>query len=279
MAYKSLLTVLRDPEPSAAHFTLACSLAEEFDAHLQVLCLGIDQMQIGFYYTGATAMMTPDTIAAAEEQATEIKTMVETALKPTDIRYSCEAMVAHWGALGQVVSRFARYADLVILPETFGEGRSPEDETITEAALFQGPAPILTVPDSWAGKTLGKNIVIASNQSPEEMTAVRAALPQLMAAGTTNIAIVDPPSHGPDRSDPGGALSEYLGRHGVRAEISVLARNHARISQTLNDHLEARDADLLIMGAYGHSRLREAVLGGPTRDMLTDPKVPILMAH
>jgi nucleotide-binding universal stress UspA family protein len=93
------------------------------------------------------------------------------------------------------------------------------------------------------------------------------------------IVVVDPPAHGPERSDPGGHLCQLLVRHGVKAEVSVLARTLPHVSDVLARQLRDLDADLLVMGAYGHSRFREAILGGTTRDMLANAEVPVFLAH
>ena len=93
------------------------------------------------------------------------------------------------------------------------------------------------------------------------------------------IVVIDPPVHGAERSDPGGQLCQMLVRHGVRAEVSVLARSEPRISDVLTRHLREQGADLMVMGAYGHSRLREAIVGGATRDMLKHAQVPVFLAH
>ena len=94
-----------------------------------------------------------------------------------------------------------------------------------------------------------------------------------------DVAIIDPPTHGPDRSDPGGQLSQMLVRHGVRAQVSVLAKTMPRVSDILCRHCGDKNADLLVMGAYGHSRFRESILGGATRNMLENSEVPVLLAH
>lgn len=74
-------------------------------------------------------------------------------------------------------------------------------------------------------------------------------------------------------------MARYLVRHGVRAEVAVLARTTAMVVQTLDQHIRDRAAGLLVMGAYGHARLRELILGGTTRDMLRDAAVPVLLAR
>ena len=100
------------------------------------------------------------------------------------------------------------------------------------------------------------------------MSAVRQALPFLKAADQVSIVVIDPPQHGPERSDPGGMLCQMLVRHGVRAEVSVLARTMPRVSDVLARHVRDQNADLLVMGAYGNKRWWEILFGGVTRTIL-----------
>jgi nucleotide-binding universal stress UspA family protein len=104
-------------------------------------------------------------------------------------------------------------------------------------------------------------------------------MPFLRRAEMVQIVVVDPPTHGPERSDPGGLLCQLMVRHGVNAEVAVLAKTMPRVSEVLARQVRDIDAELLVMGAYGHSRFREAILGGATRDMLERAEVPVLLAH
>ncbi|MFN6979312.1 MAG: universal stress protein, partial [Gemmobacter sp.] len=122
-------------------------------------------------------------------------------------------------------------------------------------------------------------VVVGWNQGAEALAAVRQALPLLIGAGMVNIAVIDPPAHGPERSDPGGQLSAWLSRHGVRTEVSVLARTMPRTSDVLARHVRDQAADMLVMGAYGHSRFRQAILGGTTRNTLEQAQVPVFLAR
>jgi nucleotide-binding universal stress UspA family protein len=94
-----------------------------------------------------------------------------------------------------------------------------------------------------------------------------------------NIVVVDPPRHSADRSDPGGELSQMIARHGARPEVAVIAQTMPRTADVIGRHCEDVEADLLVMGAYGHSRFREALLGGATRDMLERAQIPVMMHH
>ena len=282
MAYKSILTVLTRAEDAALGIAQAARLAQAQDAHLDVLVLGVDRTQLGYSYIGSGAVMMQVTLDRAEAEARETETAVRAALAALgpDLRWSLETAVTQLGALGDLVAQRARFADLVVLPRPYGTGKGPECEAITESALFEGKAPVLVLPEKGHDVALPpKRIIVAWNQSAEAMVAARMALPFLKAAEMVNITVVDPPAYGSERSDPGGLLCQMLVRHGVKAEVSVLARNLPRVSDILARQIWDQNADMLVMGAYGHSRFREAILGGATRNMLEQATVPVLMAR
>lgn len=282
MAYKSILTVLTNPATASVAITAAARLAVSQDAHLDVLVLGVDRTQVGYSYIGTGAVLMQVALDRAEADARALETAAKSALaeQTPDLRFAVEAVVTQLGALSDLVALRARFADLVVLPRPYGPGQGVEAEAVVEAALFDGKAPVLVLPEKGLGEnTLPKRVVVAWNQSAEAMTAARQALPLLKGADRVNITVIDPPSQGEERSDPGGMLCQLLVRHGVHAEVSVLARSLPRISDVLARHVWDQNADLLVMGAYGHSRFREAILGGATRNMLEKAEVPVLMAH
>ncbi len=281
MAYKSILTVATSPNGLMPVVTAAAQIAARSDAHLDALALGVDRTQIGYSYVGSGAVMIAAAMERAEEEARATEKALTAALgaQSPGLRVASESAVTQLGALTDVVAARARYADLVILPLPYGKARGVEDEAVTEAALFEGMAPVLIVPPSGMKAAQPKRIVVAWNQSREALVAARRAMPLLRQAETVQIVVIDPPTHGPERSDPGGLLCQLLVRHGVHAEVSVLARTLPRVSEVLARHVRDMDADLLVMGAYGHSRFREAILGGATRDMLEAAEVPVFLAH
>ncbi len=279
MAYKTILTVLTDTDLKSSALDAAITLARREDAHLEIVCLGVDRTQTGYYYVGASAVIMQETLQKAQEDAEAIEGAVQTRMVNEDCVWSSEAMVAQITGITQLIAGRARFADLVVLPRPYGESCGLEDEAVIEAALFDAHAPVLVVPDAGAFTGFGTRPILAWNQSAEALAAIRASLSALSDTPSVNIAIIDPPQHGPDRSDPGGMLSQMLGRHGVRAEISVLAKTMPRVSDVLMRHVQDINADMIVMGAYSHSRFREALMGGATRDMLENTTVPILMAH
>ena len=280
--YKTLLTVVTDAAQADSTVTAAARLALAHDAHLEVLALGIDRTQVGYSYIGTGAVVLQAALDRAEQDARDIETACKGALAEQDptLRWGMEAAVAQLGGLTDLVAQRARFADLVVLPKPYGQGRGVEAEAVIEAAMFEGHTPVLVVPDSGLGQAAApRRIVLAWNQSAEAMTAIRRALPLLKQAAAVVITVIDPPSYGPERSDPGGLLCQMLVRHGVKAEVSVLAKTLPRISDVLVRQARDVEADLLVMGAYGHSRFREAILGGATRNMLEQAEFPVFLAH
>ena len=282
MSYKSILTVLTRAADAALAVGSAARLAQTLDAHLDVLVLGVDRTQVGYSYIGSGAVMMQVALDRAEAEARDAEAAVnaELAKRPPGLRVSVEAAVTQLGALTDLVAQRARFADLVVLPRPYGEGKGVESEAVIEAAMFEGKAPVLVLPEQGLGDAIvPKRVVVAWNQSAEAMAATRLALAFLKSAERVDITVIDPPQHGPERSDPGGLLCQMLVRHGVHAEVSVLARSLPRVSDVLARHVLDQDADMLVMGAYGHSRFREAILGGATRNMLEKATVPVLMAR
>lgn len=277
MGYKTILTVLTSAEQKQ-QLDSAIAMTRRENGHLDVFCLGVDHSQTGYYYAGASAYILQETIDKAVTAAGELEEKVRERLHAEDIRWSVESAVAQVGGLSTLVATRARYSDLVVLSRPYGPESTVDAEAITEAALFEGAAPVLIVPGELS-EPFGKRILIAWNQSSEAMVAVRRALPLLLAADAVEITVVDPSPNGPERSDPGGALCQMLTRHGVKAEIAVLARTLPQISDILSHRATEIGADMVVMGAYGHSRFRQAILGGATRNMLEKATVPVLMAR
>lgn len=279
MSYKSILTILTDPAEVSEVLAAAVPFATAAGAHLDVLCLGIDRTQTGYYFAGATALMHDETIMQAQAEATEIETAARATLAKTDLSWGLDALVAQSASVAGVVARRARFADLVILPKPYGEGKYSDAPVVVEAAMFQGQAPVVVLADGAPPTPTPRKPVVAWNESSEAMAAIRRALPLLQTADLVSICIVAPERHSSDSSDPGAELSKMLSRHGVKVEVTILAQTLPRVSEVIARHVADIDADMLVMGAYGHSRFREAILGGATRNMLEHATVSVFMAH
>jgi nucleotide-binding universal stress UspA family protein len=278
MAFKSILTIWDGRRESRATLDIAINMTRKADGHLNILCLGIDPIQSGLYYAGTTPLLVSESISNARESAKKLEDEVSEIMRLSDVNWSCQVAVAQLGGIAQVVGRIARFNDLVILPKPYGDGAPEESAAALEAALFEGDVPVLVCPCEPA-IVAANRIIIAWNESTEALAAIRAALPTIANAKAVDIAIIDPARHDAERTDPGAELSKMLARHGAKVSVSVLARTVPQIAEVLERHAVDFGADLIVMGAYGHSRFRESILGGATRDMLEAVKLPVFMAH
>jgi len=280
MAFKSILTVTSGSHTRPEALDAAAQLARREDGHLEVLCLGIDRVQVGYYFDTASPALMEEGLAHAREEAAATRAEVTARLQAAGVavQWSSRTAVAQIGAIPEVVGQMARFNDIVVLPRQHDDETEAEEGAILEAALFDGRAPVLVVPEAPI-KDMGRRIVIGWNRSVEALVAVRAALPLLRQADRVDLVTINPGVHPADQSDPGGALSRMLSRHGVSVEVVALPRTMPQVSDVLLRHAADVNADLIVMGAYGHSRFREAILGGATRDMLSAANLPVFMAH
>ena len=279
MDYKSLVTSFRSSKLDSDHLDAAIDLATRKEAHLRVLVTGIEQVLPDTFYGGASTAVLQSTINEALDAARAAEDEVTPILERSGIAFDVASVVAQIGALGSIVSRYVALSDLVILPKPYGGNRTTEDVALTEAALFSTRTPVLVLPRGQTTIPDAKSVVVAWDMSAEALTAIRAALSVLKTASKVNILIIDPPENGAQQSDPGLPLAELLTRHGCAVEVTVLSKTLPRVSDVIQRHVSDTGADMVVMGAYGHSRFREAILGGTTRNMLEQAEVPVLMAH
>ena len=278
MSYKSILTVLSDPR-QMPQLDAAAAVAAHEDGHLSVLSLGLDHTQVGYYFPNGMPYAFQDAIDLALDEARALDEAVRQHLAPqTELRWSSEAAMAQIGSIANLVALRARFSDLTVLARPYGDEAPGEAEAVIEAALFEGGCPVLVVPDAARLAYPPQKVLVAWNQSLEALAAGRRALPLLRAARAVEITVIDPRG-GPDGPEPGALLTQMLTRHGVHAEIAVVARTAPTVSEELNRRAVEIAADLVVMGAYGHSRFRQAILGGATRNMLEKARVPVFLAR
>lgn len=279
MTYSAIATVLHRPEQSPAALEAAISFARKHDAHLHVLCLGIDQTEAGYYYAGAQAYAVQQNFEHAQQLAQEVEASALARLEVEDIKWDIRSMTVMPGGLAGVLSNTMRFFDLMFLRAPYAAKHSDLDRQIFETSLFSAGAPVMIVPDAAKTDCSFERIMVAWDDGQQALASVRAARPLIVQADMAEIVIIDPAPHGPDRSDPGGRVATYLARSGASADIAIMARSLPTVSAQLLQTATDRQMDLIVMGAYGHSPLREAILGGATRDMLRTTTVPVLMAH
>jgi len=183
--------------------------------------------------------------------------------------------------VGAMVPLHARYADLTIVGQLDPEELLPRPEyEIPERVALESGQPVLVVPYAGSFASVGRRILIAWNGSPQAARAVRDALPLLKRAEKVMVLTLNPAGLGKgEETRPGDRLLAHLRRHGIEAESHELTADHISAEDFILSRAVDEGADLIVMGAYGHSRAREVVLGGATRGMFKHMTMPVLMSH
>ncbi len=278
MTFKTVLTVT-GPDLGDGDLELAAAICEEIEAHLAVLVVAVAAPPpIGGY----AAVMSEawlqerqaemDRLRQREEDVTAILA-ASTVSSDVSSEYSEEA----WA--DDVIGRRARYADVVLLgPEllSYGVLRS----RAVEGALFSSGKPLLLVPEGSAPGLRPKRIMVAWDSRIEASNAVSHGMDLLRAADAVHVVLVDPvEGEGAQGAEPGADVAVYLARHGVRVTVDRLPSQGRTVADTLRQHAMDMSADMMVMGAYGHSRLRQRIFGGVTRSIVDAPPLPVLMAR
>ncbi|GAA3958423.1 universal stress protein [Allohahella marinimesophila] len=214
-----------------------------------------------------------DTVKRCEERVEAVRAELGAAGAPGDVSYECLEL----GELDSVLIRHALLADASV----FSAASIQAHETIASAfngLLLSAGQPVLVLGEEARSLKSIKRVIVAWTQKRESARALRDALPLLSAAEDVRLVSVDLfDEDGAPKAGEGIAL--YLSRHGINAETDNLETDGLSVSETLKAYADTIDADLIVMGAYGHSRLREWLLGGTTREMLKGCRKPILMSH
>jgi nucleotide-binding universal stress UspA family protein len=169
----------------------------------------------------------------------------------------------------------ARLHDLVMLPVPEADAF---DRPCVQAVLFGSGRPVVLLPSEHKRLSKLERIVIAWDFSREAARALSDALPLLALAREVQIVTVFGEKH-VETTATTGDVEHFLTRHRIKYSLNSISFEGSNIGRFLMDYAVGVDADLLVMGAYGHSRLREFVLGGATREILRDPQLPVLLSH
>ena len=279
MALKDILVHLDGTPASARRLAIAADLARQHGAHLVGLFVAEIMLPPGIIGDpgGGAAMVLLD-----QMRETQLADGATARLAFED-RIRRDALSGEWrmieGMATEVVPLHARYADLVVLGQQDPDG-PPNTGAILEATLFGSGRAALVVPYVGGFATVGRRSLVAWNASKEAARAVADALPVLQAADRVTVLAVNPErgitAHG---EEPAADIAHHLARHGVTAVAEQMVAPEVGDDQALLNAAAEKDADLLVMGAYGHSRLREMVMGGVTRTILRSMTLPVLLSH
>ncbi|NSZ77091.1 universal stress protein [Agrobacterium tumefaciens] len=276
MPFKTLLAIIGANDANADIAT-AVELATQLDAHLSIMVIGVAlQPVVADYPVGA---------AWLEQRQEEIdaliavRTHAEGFCKKNGITFDLDEIYDDSFILVSNISMRAMYADIVILGKSVRSERGLRSVAVS-AATFDTRTPILLVPPLAKTTLHPANVLLAWNSRAEAANAAKGALDLLKGAELVHVVLVDPDSgYFRNGGEPGADVATYLSRHGVKVVVEQLSSNGRTTEDILTQHALEIGCDMIVMGAYGHSRLRERIFGGVTAAMLKASDFPVFMAR
>jgi nucleotide-binding universal stress UspA family protein len=290
MAIRIILARLTGTATENSVLNGALALAKPFGGHIDALFVTPDpRTAINVADSGMFAGVYESLLSTLEEQAADqtrkIRKQFEKWRETNDVvagemMEGAQRPSAQWHeAIGdetQLLTHAARLSDITVMPRPMNRFEDRMDPTL-EAALLGTGRPVLLVPRTAHFNLDLSNVLIAWNDSPEAARAVSAAMPLLKVAGKVTVVTA---AEGTIDTAAAESLVEYLNKHGVPGMVFRDTRGKSNpVESLLLAAAKKSDANLLVMGAYTHSRLRELVFGGVTRHMLAHAPIPILMSH
>jgi nucleotide-binding universal stress UspA family protein len=255
----------------------AISVAEGFEAHVLGIAVSYEPVIPGTVMGGIPPEIIESQRRESDSKARSAVSRFEQAVRRAGLSGETRTLSASVSGAADQIGRIGRRFDLIVVGQPSRKGSAP-DQVVDEGVLFDSGRPVIFVPYiQKTGMTL-RRVMICWDGSRAAARAVADALPFLQKAKQVEVVIV---SEKPAKTDevPGADLGQHLARHGLTVDIKHITSPDIGVPSTILSHAADSDADMLVMGGYGHSRLREFILGGTTRGLLESMTVPVLMSH
>lgn len=277
--YKTVLVHVDGTARAAQRIEIASRLALLHDAHLVGTAptgLSLYVFPVGGFAPGMPAVTFPiEELRGVADRALDA---FETSVRQAGVDKFERRRIDEEAGVG--VSMQARYADVVVISQSApGESLPYLRADFPEYVLLNCARPVLVVPAAGVHGPFGKRIAVAWNGSADAVRAITSAIALMRAAEQVNLVVLNADTEGGIHGEvPGADMALYLARHGVRVEVTAIDTDEDA-GEALLAYAADNSIDLIVMGAYGHSRFREILLGGATRTVLRASPLPLWMAH
>ena len=255
--------------------TYAVSVAGTFDAYLAGVAFAYEPVLPAIVGGGIPESVIEEQREENEKAAKSAVAQFEAAAK--DIKHETRIVPASLAGAADTFGEIARVFDLAIVGQSERDRVGPE-ELIVEGALFGSGRPILVVPADYQGGMRLDRVLVCWNGGRNAARATANAIPFLRRANAVEVVTVGTEASAPAETSAAD-LSRHLARHGITAEVKRIEPGNRKVSAAILNYAAQSGAGMLVMGGYGHSRLREFILGGTTRGVLAAMTVPTLMSH
>jgi nucleotide-binding universal stress UspA family protein len=265
---------LGDRDPAG---DFAISVAETFEAHLLGLAFAYEPVIPGTVMGGIPPEFIESQRVECTARARKAIAHFEAGAKRDSLSFETRVLSASISGAADQLGRIARRFDLAIVGQADRE-KATADEVVDEGVLFESGRPVIFVPFIQKTGLKLDRVMICWDGSRTATRAIADSMPFLHKAKQVEVVIVA--SNRPKSDEvPGADLGQHLARHGLKIDVKRITSPDIDVASTVLSYAADSSADLIVMGGYGHSRLREFVLGGATRGILESMTVPVLMSH
>jgi nucleotide-binding universal stress UspA family protein len=255
----------------------AISVADTFEAHLLGVAFIYDPIIPGTVMGGIPPEFIESQRSESEKKAQDAIARFEQAAKRAGISYETRSVNASIAGAAERLGRLARRFDLVVVGQPDRDKSAPV-EVVDEGVLFDSGRPVIFVPYIQKAGLKLERVIVCWDGSRSATRAIADAMPFLHTAKQIEIVMVASKA-GKNDEIPGADLGQHLARHGLKVDVKRITSPDIDVPSTILSYAADSSADMLVMGGYGHSRLREFILGGVTRGILETMTVPTLMSH
>lgn len=255
----------------------AVSLASIFKAHLVGVAFVYDPKVSANLIVGIPAELIEAQRAATKHLANEAVARFEELAKQAGVMTESQMIDVAPGHVGDTFGRLARSFDLSVIRQA-EPNKAEQEVPIIEGALFESGRPVIVVPYVQTQGAKFNRVMVGWDGSRTAARAIGDAMPVLERAKMIEIFTV---VAGPTKNTelPGIDIGQHLSRHGLKVEVKRIPAEGINVPEAILSHAADISADFMVMGGYGHSRLREYVLGGATRGILASMTLPTLMSN
>jgi nucleotide-binding universal stress UspA family protein len=255
----------------------AVSVSDLFGAHVMGVAFAYDPVIPGSVMGGIPPEFIEAQRSESEKTARAATARFEAAAKRAGVSFESRVVNSSVAGAADLLGRFGRRFDVTVVGQPRGDS-VPDGEVIDEGVLFESGRPVIFVPFIQKSGLKLDRVLLCWDGSRAATRAMADAMPFLEKAKKVEVVIVGAKAPKSDEV-PGADVGEHLARHGMKVEVKRITSPDIDVASTILSYAADANSDLIVMGGYGHSRLREFVLGGVTRGLLESMTVPTLMSH
>lgn len=280
MTIRDILLHLDPATRNEAETAMAISLAQSHDAHLAALVTATTAELPLYGFAGLSGSFIQTLDGHVDQAIAEARDQFLAACDKQGLNGDCRSVKLYDAEVSEAVALHGRHADLVVVRQSSPDVHRAGGKDVVDHIVIAAGRPVLVVPYIGVPEAIGRNVVVCWDGSREAARALADAMPLMQKADTVHVLVVNAAKRGNAHGElPGADISTHLARHGLNVELMVEEAAEIDAANMVLSRVADLGADLLVMGAFSHSQLRQTLFGGFSRTILQEMTLPVLLSH